>query len=135
MRLTQYEDQNTIVKLPSLEYVCMNDPKTIEGLVKNRWKLDSSFGETKVSLDDSGGDYGVNEDVCCVYIDLDRLIEQCKLSAPKKRIIALTMQGYSMQDIAIIFNRAYSTIVSHFNTAIAKIAAQNMTNWEKVYKN
>ncbi len=79
------------------------------------------------------GAFPMNDNVLCVYIDLDRLIDPAGLSPMEGQIVALLMEGYSLSDIADHFGHARQTAGVMFDRAVEKIVAANNTAWEAVY--
>lgn len=75
----------------------------------------------------------MHEPVFLTYVDLDRLIEQCSLSAMQRGIVKTLMDGYSIVDCAEMLGCAAQSISTQLQRAVGKITAQNTKNWEVVY--
>lgn len=77
--------------------------------------------------------FPLNEDVLCLYTDLDSLIERCGLSASESETVKYVMEGYSLADIAEQYGKARQTVEIFFNRAVKKIVRQNNADWEKTH--
>src|SRR5690625_806240 len=95
--------------------VSLTDVDAIEGLIRYRWMIDPYFG-----LHDS--EHGsevytqINEDLICLYVDLDALIDECKLTSKQKYIINQLMRGESIDDLAKHFNQRSISIQQILHT-------------------
>ena len=76
------------------------------------------------------GVFALNEDVLCVYADLDSLIERAGLSDQERLTVDLLMQGYILQDIAEHYGKSRQNFDILFRRAVKKIVKQNNTDWE-----
>ncbi len=79
------------------------------------------------------GAFPLNDDVLCVYIDLDRMIDTAGLSPMEGQIVSLLMEGYALSDIADHFGHARQTAGVMFDRAVEKIVEANNAAWEAVY--
>lgn len=77
--------------------------------------------------------FPLNEDVLCLYADLDSLIERCGLSGAEHDTLKFVMDGYSLADIAEQCGKARQTVEIFFNRAVKKIVRQNNADWEKTH--
>lgn len=75
--------------------------------------------------------FSINEDVICIYADLDSLIERTDLSPMEREIIMYLMKGYSLPDIAYHFGKTRGTCDTLFKRAIKKIVKRNDKDWEE----
>ena len=74
--------------------------------------------------------FALNEDVLCIYADLDRLIETCGLSKQERLVVDYLMQGYGLFDIAEYFGKSLQNFSILFKRACKKIVKQNNADWE-----
>lgn len=72
----------------------------------------------------------MNEDIICIYADLDSLIERAGLSDGERITIDLMMKGYILSDIAEHFGKTWSNFDILFRRAVKKIVKQNNEDWE-----
>lgn len=75
----------------------------------------------------------IRESIRATYIDLDRLIESCRLSRRQAEVIRLLMTGLSLTDIASEQGCLVSTISNHLDRAAEKISAENSRRWYAKY--
>lgn len=73
----------------------------------------------------------MNEDVLCVYADLDSLIERTELSPMERKTVEYLMKGYSLPDIAFHFGKTRQTFEVIFKRAVKKIVNRNNMDWEE----
>ena len=74
------------------------------------------------------------ESIRATYIDLDRLIESCRLSRRQREIVQLLMNGLSLTDIASERGYLVSTVSNHLDRAAEKISAENSRRWYAKYE-
>ena len=77
------------------------------------------------------GVFSLNEDVLCVYADLDALIERTDLSPLEKETVMYLMKGYSLPDIAFHFGKTRQLFEIIFKRAVKKIVKRNEMDWEE----
>lgn len=80
---------------------------------------------------DTDGVFALNEDILCIYADLDSLIEKAGLSDQELLTVKLLMKGYIISDIADHYGKARQTFETLEKRAIKKIVKQNNANWEE----
>lgn len=80
---------------------------------------------------DTDGVFALNEDILCLYADLDSLIEKAGLSDQELLTVKLLMKGYIISDIADHYGKARQTFEILEKRAIKKIVKQNNANWEE----
>ena len=77
------------------------------------------------------GVFALNEDILCVYADLDSLIERAGLSEQEKLTVDLLMKGYMLQDIADHYGKSRQNFDILFRRAVKKIVKLNNADWEE----
>ncbi len=77
------------------------------------------------------GVFALNEDVLCVYADLDRLIGKADLSPLEQKTVEFLMYGYSIPDIADNFGKSRQLYEILLKRAVKKIVKANNTEWEE----
>ena len=77
------------------------------------------------------GVFALNEDVLCIYADLDRLIGKADLSPLEQKTIEFLMYGYSIRDIAENFGKSRQLYEILFRRAVKKIVKANNVEWEE----
>lgn len=75
-----------------------------------------------------------SEPILATYIDLDRLILTCDLTAQQRKIITMLMDGHTLTDIAVILSVTAQSVDVHFKRAVIKITRQNDELWKETYK-
>lgn len=80
---------------------------------------------------DTDGVFALNEDILCLYADLDSLIERAGLSDQELLTVKLLMQGYMLSDIADHYGKARQTFEILEKRAIKKIVKRNNADWEE----
>ena len=76
------------------------------------------------------GVFALNEDILCIYADLDSLIERTDLSPMEHDTVKYLMQGYALSDIAYHLGKTRQTCDTLFKRAVRKIVKQNNADWE-----
>lgn len=76
------------------------------------------------------GVFPLNEDIICIYADLDSLIERAGLSNQERLTVDLMMKGYILSDIAEHYGKARQTFEILFKRAVKKIVKRNNADWE-----
>lgn len=115
-------------------YICLSDPATIKELIRNRWKFDQLVIRIgAVSIFDASGNYGINEDIRCLYMDIDRLMSSIRISTLQKKIMNMFTMGYSRKDIAEIINISEPGVGKNIDTICSRMAAKNTENWQNTY--
>ena len=80
---------------------------------------------------DTDGVFALNEDILCIYADLDSLIERAGLSDQEMLTVKLLMKGYIISDIADHYGKTRQTFEILEKRAIKKIVKQNNADWEE----
>lgn len=80
---------------------------------------------------DTDGVFALNEDILCIYADLDSLIERAGLSDQELLTVKLLMKGYIISDIADHYGKARQTFEILEKRAIKKIVKRNNADWEE----
>lgn len=80
---------------------------------------------------DTDGVFALNEDILCLYADLDSLIEKAGLSDQELLTVKLLMQGYMLSDIADHYGKSKQNFDILFRRAVKKIVKQNNADWEE----
>ena len=117
----------------SMAYIPFSEDRVVAKLIRNRSSLDASFYPTTEPqhLLTTDGVFSLNEDVLCVYADLDDLIERSSLSPMEKNTVQYLMKGYTLQDIAEYLGKTRQTCEVLFKRAVRKIVTLNNSEWER----
>lgn len=75
--------------------------------------------------------FALNEDVICLYTDLESLIDRTDLSPMERETVEYLMRGYSLPDIADHFGKTRQTFEVIFKRAVRKIVKRNDADWEE----
>ena len=103
--------------------VTLSDEETIRGLLKYRYIYDSMI-DNEV---DAGS---INEELVCLYADLDRVIKCCSFTKRQKEILDLYMTGYNEQDIAEELNLRMDIVEGIIRSICRKIKKENDLAWK-----
>lgn len=79
------------------------------------------------------GVFALNEDVLCIYADLDSLIDRAGLSENERITVDWVMKGYVLSDIAEHYGKSRQNFEILFKRAIKKIAKRNTEDWNEMY--
>ena len=79
----------------------------------------------------TNGVFAVNEDILCLYTDLDALIDRTDLSPLERNTVSYLMKGYSLPDIADHFGKTRQLFEIIFKRAVKKIVKRNEMDWEE----
>ena len=79
----------------------------------------------------TNGVFALNEDILCIYADLDSLIQRTDLSPLEQETVLYLMKGYSLPDIAEHFGKTRQLFEIVFKRAVRKIVKRNNTDWEE----
>lgn len=104
--------------------------EAIMGLIIHRAECDSPYDSTGTVLTEESYTYSGN--VRAVYIDLDKMISETKLSYKQRYVIERLMLGFSLSDIAKEFNCNKRDILSILKTGAKKIQKTyhvKLINW------
>ncbi len=80
---------------------------------------------------DTNGVFPLNEDILCIYADLDLLISRAGLSDQELLTVRLLMQGYRLADIADHYGKSKQNFDILFRRAVKKIVKRNNADWEE----
>jgi hypothetical protein len=111
--------------------VNLSTPESIMGLLRFRWKFDSLHNRTGGHILSSDCDLvNFNDDIICLYIDIDKLLERANLSEKQWQIISLYMDGYTEREIAYELNDDVRNIIGTINSVCKKICELNYESWK-----
>lgn len=77
------------------------------------------------------GVFPLNEDVLCIYADLDSLIERAGLTENERLIVDYLMKGYLLSDIAEHYGKSRQNFEILLKRAVKKIVKRNNADWEE----
>lgn len=113
-------------------YAPLTEPRVVKELIRNRWRSDSAFIMRLYETDNpvmSNGTPSFDEDIICLYIDLDAAIAKCGLSDVQLMIVTELMKGYTASDIAE--NCFPEAVTQHLVTAHLTKAVHKITGWAR----
>lgn len=114
--------------------VTFSDTQCIKGLITHRSSVDPYYGlEPDDYYDHAGTIYPMNQELICLYIDLDNLISRCKLNVKQRFIINKLMLGYTTRDVAKMFKQTTHSIDKSFDVICEKIKKLNDLDWKYEY--
>lgn len=114
-------------------YVPLSEERVVAKLIQGRAVQDASFYPTTEPRHylETDGVFSLNEDVLCVYADLDSLIERTDLSPMERETVMYLMKGYTLPDIAYHFGKTRQMYEVIFKRAVKKIVKRNDADWEE----
>ena len=79
------------------------------------------------------GVFALNEDILCIYADLDSLIERAGLSKNERLTVDLLMRGYIISDIAEHYGKSRQNFEILLKRAVNKIVKRNDEDWAELH--
>lgn len=116
-----------------LGYLSQGEERMVGRLIKERSKQDAAYGNEACGQHEAGIGGSIHEDILCTYIDLDRLINDCRFDEMTQRVQNMLMCGYTLRDIAEQDQCAPYDIERIFRNAVWAITRQNDHRWNEVY--
>lgn len=115
-----------------LSYMPLSEERVVQQLIRDRSVYDQSYYPTvePSNLLATDGVFALNEDVLCIYADLDSLIERAGLSEQERLTVDLLMRGYILTDIAEHYGKSRQNFLILFQRAVKKIVKRNNADWE-----
>ena len=113
-------------------HVSLSEFDTIKTLILNRHEYDKMYDST---LYRSNNPFVMNsiptftEPVEVIYLDLERLIDECNFSEQDKRIIDLFFKGYNCNDLTCLFKSNVEYIETALDRICKKIVYTNDYLW------
>ena len=117
--------------------VTLSDPTTVLALILMRHKVDKyyDFGYKSAVLDAENWN-DVNQELICLYADLDLLIEECGFPQEDKQIIRFYEMGFSKQDISDMTGDKAQSVGMKIKSIANQICKLNNLKWRKcIYLN
>lgn len=114
--------------------ISFSDVECIKGLIKNRYMIDPYYGnETNNNIYQAGEVLPINQELISIFIDLDKLIKETKLTPKQLEIVFMLLEGNNEEDIADYYNQRTEKIENILNTICEKIKKTNDYNWKYNY--
>lgn len=111
--------------------ISFSDVDCIKGLIKNRWMIDSYRGlEQNYNIYEAGDVKSLNQELICLFVDLDNLIQKAKLNAKQIAIVEMLMDGFTEEDVAEYFKQDAWGIGKILDTVCRKIKKVNDYDWK-----
>ncbi len=109
--------------------VTFSDKECIKGLIKNRNIIDKAY-DAKLydnfnNIHNAGSIFSIDEEIICIYMDLERLIKKCNFNKKQLEIIDLYFKGYNTSDICEVLGYKESSVDRMMETIAKKIVEQN----------
>lgn len=118
-----------------IDNVSFSDVNVLKILIKYRAELDPylhiedrMYDIEKMDIADDVKPF--NQDIICLFMDLDRLIEKANLTEKHREIIRLYEQGFSDEDIAEHYNQGEREIEYTLDTICKRIKSKNDELWK-----
>lgn len=97
------------------EGVSLSDPRCIAHLIKYKEQI---YPEDK-------SEFHFSELMTCIYIDLENLVRNSKLTKSERWTVQMMMRGYSITDIVEEYGYSYQTVHTWFRRACVRMAKEN----------
>lgn len=118
-----------------IDNVSFSDINVLKILIKYRAELDPylhiedrMYDIEKMDIADDVKPF--NQDIICLFMDLDSLIEKANLTEKHRKIIHLYEQGFSDEDIAEHYKQDEREIEYTLDTICKKIKSKNDELWK-----
>lgn len=120
---------------PDTSYCPLSEERVVRLLIQMRGEIDQChdilmYAEGN-NIDSSNGVAPLNEDVSCIYIDLDSLIDGCGLNSYQRTVVDEMMKGYAVADIAEEFGWSRATVHAAYDAAVKRIVHENNRRWQR----
>lgn len=111
-------------------HVSFDTIETIKGLLKHRVDFDSlyNYGNTASIITDINTS-NFNDEILCLYIDLDVLINRCNFNDRQNKILKMYMDGDMEETIAYDMNITAPTVNGIINSICKTIKKENDRLW------
>jgi predicted DNA-binding protein YlxM (UPF0122 family) len=114
--------------------VTFSDTECIKGLIRFRSRLDPYYKMSANYNESEAGDVRpLNQELICLYIDLDDLISKSKLNKKQLDVVRKLMDGWTESDIADEYGTSKQAIVSMLDTICYAIKRTNDLRWKYDY--
>lgn len=113
----------------------LSDPEIIKWMLMYRDVYDVTYStlEFNTHANDgwNAGDLPkLNQELVCMYADLERLIELCEFNESQKALIELIGQGFTLEEIGDVTQVSKQNIFQNFNTICNQIVERNSKVWK-----
>jgi transposase-like protein len=109
--------------------IVFSDKECVKGLIKNRNIIDDAYNaklyDKPYDIYTVGSIFSVDEEILCIYMDLERLIKKCNFNKKQLDIINLYFKGYATSDICDVLGYKESSVDRMMETIAKKIVEQN----------
>ena len=116
---------------PKWDAVNLSQKNTIKQLLKFRSLFSEfdNYGDVIIESNDLIMQE-INEDIICIYVSLDDLIDRCNFNKKQEQIIDLLQMGYSEIDIADKFKNSIQSVNKTIDNICNKIVDMNNYLWK-----
>lgn len=99
----------------NFDYLPFSEPSVVLKLIKNRMRLDPSYGAKMYPSGVLAAEGGIIfiENIVNTFLDLDMIIEKAGLSRAQRAVTKLTMLGWTVGDIAQRYGVTDQTVRTH----------------------
>lgn len=112
----------------------LSDKECIKGLLKYRRNFDLLFNRESDNVDVYTTNVDLNnqkEEVLCLYVWLDDIIEKTKFTQQQERILHMVMYEYSIDEMAKINGCTPQNVNRIINTICKKLSLTVQREWRK----
>lgn len=116
--------------------VNLSDPNSIKGLLKFRYKFDILLEYRNGGYDIMGSSTDcsdANEDIICLYADLDNLIDNANFNEYQTNILNMYIYGNTEDDIAEILGVGKQSVNSVIDKMCEVLCELNYQEWKLNY--
>jgi hypothetical protein len=112
----------------------LSDKNVVKYLLMYRDKIDIYYkNKTNNHFDNAGNVQKLNQELACLYANIDDLISKCKLSKKQEALLELVSMGMEFKDIAECANMSTAQdLESRFETICKRIAEMNEWMWKRM---
>jgi uncharacterized protein YerC len=111
------------------EHVNISDLEIVKGLITLRHKIDMYHICDDFHKLEASNWQEINQELVCLYVDLDETIKQCMFSESQIALLKMLMNGYDFLDIQEYIGIPTKKIRRVFNSMCKQILDQGFSNW------
>lgn len=114
----------------------LSDENVVKYLLLYRSHVDVSYGaNTNININQAGDMFEFNQELICLYVSLDNIMNRIKLKEKELELIRLIFEGNTISDVVNNYGFAKKTAYRMFNKIVEKIVKENHNDWYKAVKN
>lgn len=110
----------------------LSDENVVKYMILYRNKVDVSYGaNTNININLAGDMFEFNQELICLYVSLDKLVEKIDLNEKEQKILELIFKGDTIADIIKYNGYPRKTAYRILNKLVEKITKENNKDWKE----